>query len=417
MTFDVLGVRKDFPILERKVYGKPLVYFDNANTTQKPRQMIEALVRYYETYNANIHRAVHRLGEEATSAYEETRMKVAAFINAPGPECIVFTRNATEAINLVAYAWGRANIGEGDEILTTEMEHHSNFVPWQQLAHETGARLRIIGLTEEQTLDLRDGIESHFSDRTKLVAIVHANNTVGSINSVEEFAREAHRRGALVLIDGAQSVPHMPVDVQGLDCDFLAFSAHKMLGPTGVGVLYARRELLEEMPPFLTGGEMISKVTLEETTWNEVPAKFEAGTPNIADVIAFGAAIDYLNDLGMPAVREHEKEITAYTLRRLRQLEDVIIYGPPDVEDRGGVVSFNYPDLHPHDIGTLLDSQGVAIRAGHGCNQPLMRSLGIPGVSRASFYVYNTLEEVDVFIDALTTTRDFFSRDGGSTRR
>jgi len=409
-SLDVARIRQDFPILQRQVYGKPLVYLDNANTTQKPRQVIEALVRYYETYNANIHRAVHRLGEEATAAYEEARMKVAAFINAPSPECIVFTRNATEAINLVAYTWGRANIRAGDEILTTEMEHHSNFVPWQQLAHETGAQLRVIGLTEEQMLDLRDGIESNFSDRTKLVAIVHANNTVGTINPVAEFAREAHRRGALVLIDGAQSVPHMPVDVQALDCDFLAFSAHKMLGPTGVGVLYARRELLEEMPPFLTGGEMISKVTLEETTWNAVPAKFEAGTPNVADVIAFGAAIDYLNDLGMPDVREHEKEITAYTLRRLRQLEDVIIYGPPGVEARGGVVSFNYSDLHPHDVGTLLDSQGVAIRAGHGCNQPLMRRLGVPGVSRASFYVYNTLEEVDVLIEALKAARAFFKR-------
>lgn len=408
--FDVARIREDFPILERKVYGKPLVYLDNANTTQKPRQVIKALVRYYETYNANIHRAVHRLGEEATAAYEETRAKVAEFINAPSPECIVFTRNASEAINLVTYAWGRANIRAGDEILTTEMEHHSNFVPWQQLAHETGARLRIIGLTDEQTLDLGDGIESWFSDRTKIVAIVHANNTVGTINSVSEFAREGHRRGALVLVDGAQSVPHMPVDVQNLDCDFLAFSAHKMLGPTGVGVLYARRDLLEEMPPFLMGGEMISKVTLDQTTWNAVPAKFEAGTPNIADVVAFSAALDYLGDLGMTSVREHEKEITAYTLRRLRQLEDVTIYGPSDPEARGGVVSFNYPDLHPHDIGTLLDSQGVAIRAGHGCNQPLMRRIGVSGVCRASFYVYNTLEEVDVLVEALEAARDFFGK-------
>jgi cysteine desulfurase/selenocysteine lyase len=247
--------------------------------------------------------------------------------------------------------------------------------------------------------------------------MVHANNTVGSINSVAEFAREAHRHGALMLVDGAQSVPHMPVDVQALDCDFLAFSAHKMLGPTGVGVLCARRELLEEMPPFLTGGEMISKVTLDETTWNEVPAKFEAGTPNIADVIAFGAAIDYLTALGLPEIREHEKEIAAYTLRRLNQLEDVIVYGPSDPDKRGGAVSFNYPDLHPHDIGTLVDTHGVAIRTGHGCNQPLMRHLGVPGVCRASFYVYNTLEEVDILIDSLKAARDFFSGDGRRARR
>ena len=417
MTLDVQRIRKDFPILERKVYGKPLVYLDNAATSQKPRQVIGALVQYYENYNANIHRAVHRLGEEATAAYEEAREKVARFINAPSAECIVFTRNTSESINLVAYTWGRANLRDGDEIVTTEMEHHSNFVPWQRLAKETGARLRVIGLTEDQTLDLRDGIGAHVNERTKIVAMVHANNTVGSINPVGEFARQAHGQGALMLVDGAQSVPHMPVDVQALDCDFLAFSAHKMLGPTGVGVLYARRELLEEMPPFLTGGEMISKVTVDETTWNEVPAKFEAGTPNIADVIAFGAAIDYLTALGLPAVREHEKEITAYTLRRLNQLEDVIVYGPSDPDKRGGVVSFNYPDLHPHDVGTFVDTHGVAIRTGHGCNQPLMRHLDVPGVCRASFYVYNTLEEVDVLVDSLKAARDFFSGDGRSARR
>jgi cysteine desulfurase/selenocysteine lyase len=416
MTLDVARIREDFPILEREVYGKPLVYLDNAATSQKPRQVIEALVRYYESYNANIHRAVHCLGEEATAAYEEARDKVARFINAPSAESIVFTRNTTESINLVAYTWGRANIGEGDEIVTTEMEHHSNFVPWQRLAKEAGARLRAIGLADDQTLDLRDGIGVHVSERTKLVAMVQANNTVGSINPVAEFAREAHSKGALIIVDGAQSVPHMPVDVQALDCDFFAFSAHKMLGPTGVGVLYARPELLEEMPPFLTGGEMISKVTLDETSWNEVPAKFEAGTPNVADVIAFGAAIDYLSALGMPAVREHEKEITAYTLRRLNQLEDVMVYGPADPERRGGVVSFNYPDLHPHDIGTLVDTHGVAIRTGHGCNQPLMRRLGVPGVCRASFYVYNTPEEVDVLIDSLKAARDFFGGDGRRTR-
>ncbi|MBI2913353.1 MAG: cysteine desulfurase, partial [Chloroflexi bacterium] len=390
------------------VYGKPLVYLDNAATSQKPRQVIEALVRYYEQYNANIHRAIHCLGEEATAAYEETRAKVAAFINAPSPECIVFTRNTTEAINLVAYTWGRANIGEGDEILLTEMEHHSNLVPWQRLAAEKGASVRYIGLTEQQTLEL-NGLENVMNGRTRLAAITHVSNALGTINPIEKLAREAHRNGTMFLVDGAQSAPHMPVDVQALGCDFFAFSAHKMLGPTGVGVLCARRELLEEMEPFLGGGEMIRRVTLEGATWNDVPWKFEAGTPNIADVIAFGAAIDYLNGLGMENVRAHEVEITEYCLRRLRQMEDVIIYGPPDARERGGVVSFNYPDLHPHDVGTVLDRHGVAVRAGHHCTQPLMRRLGISGTARASFYVYNTPQEVDVLADALVAARRFFS--------
>ncbi|MCH8815251.1 MAG: cysteine desulfurase [Chloroflexi bacterium] len=408
-ALDVARIRRDFPILDRKVYGQPLVYFDNAATSQKPRQVIEALTHYYETSNANIHRAVHLLGEEATAEYEGVREKVSRFINAPSPECIVFTRNTSESINLVAYAWGRANVSAGDEIVVTVMEHHSNFVPWQQLAQETGAKLVVIGVKEDQTLDLDDGLSSYLSERTKIVAITHANNTVGTINPVKELAAEAHRAGALVLVDAAQSVPHMPVDVQDLDCDFLAFSAHKMLGPTGVGVLYARRELLAEMPPFLTGGEMISKVTIDETTWNGIPAKFEAGTPNIADVVAFGAAIDYLSDLGMQNVREHEKEITEYALRRLKQLESITIYGPEDIDVHGGVISFNYPGVHPHDVGTIVDRQGVAIRSGHGCNQPLMRSLDISGVARASFYVYNTAAEVDVFIDALGDVGDRFN--------
>jgi len=407
---DVEAIRKDFPILSRTVYGKPLVYLDSAATSQKPRQVIDALVRYYETYNANIHRAIHCLGEEATSAYEEARAKTAAFINAPSPECIVFTRNTTEAINLVAYTWGRAKISAGDEILLTEMEHHSNLIPWQRLAAEKGATIRYIGLTERHTLDL-DGLENLMNGRTRLAAITHVSNALGTINPIEKIAQQAHQNGTVFLVDGAQSVPHMPVDVQTMGCDFLAFSGHKMLGPTGVGVLYARRELLEEMEPFLGGGEMIRRVTLEGATWNDVPWKFEAGTPNIADVIAFGAAIDYLTTLGMENVRAHEVEITDYCLRRLRQLENLIIYGPPDANDRGGVVSLNYPDLHPHDIGTILDRHGVAIRAGHHCTQPLMRRLGVSGTARASFYVYNTPQEVDVLIDALKAARAFFSND------
>jgi len=408
---DVDEIRKDFPILGRQVYGKPLVYLDNAATSQKPRQVIDALVHYYETYNANIHRAIHCLGEEATAAYEEARAKAARFINAPSPECIVFTRNATEAINLVAYAWGRPNVNEGDEILLTILEHHSNLVPWQLLAKERKATVRYLDITDEGTLDL-SGLESLLSERTKIVCLNQVSNALGTINPVEDVARQAHRQGALVMVDGAQSAPHLRVDVQAMDCDFFAFSSHKMLGPTGVGVLYARRELLETMAPFISGGEMIRQVTLEGTTWNDVPWKYEAGTPNIGDVIAFGAAIDYLEAIGMENVRAHEMEITSYALRRLRQLEDITLSGPADVEQRGGVVSFNYPDIHPHDVGTILDREGVAIRAGHHCCMPLMRRLGVAGTARASFYIYNTLEEVDVLISALQKTRSFFKNDG-----
>jgi cysteine desulfurase/selenocysteine lyase len=409
MTLDVQRVRKDFPILQREVYGKPLVYLDNAATSQKPRQVIDALVNYYENYNANIHRAVHCLGEEATAAYEEARAKVAKFINAPSPECVIFTRNTTEAINLVAYTWGRENVREGDEILLTQMEHHSNLIPWQRLAAEKGATVRYIELTDTQTLAL-DGLENLFDARTRIIAMPHVSNSLGTINPVEKIAREAQRNGVAFLVDGAQGAPHLPVNVQAIGCDFYAFSAHKMLGPTGVGVLYARQELLEEMEPFLGGGEMIRKVTFEGATWNDLPWKFEAGTPNIADVIAFGAAIDYLSDIGMENVREHEIEITEYALNRLSEFDDITLYGPPDASERGGVVSFNFGDLHPHDIGTVLDRHGVAIRAGHHCTQPLMRTLGVSGTARASFYVYNTPEEVDVLVEALEAARDFFKR-------
>lgn len=409
MTLDVASIRRDFPILRQRVYGKPLVYLDNAATSQKPRQVIEALVQYYETYNANIHRAVHYLGEKATAAYEEARAKVAGFINAPSTECIVFTRNTTEAINLVAYTWGRANIHEGDEILLTEMEHHSNLIPWQRLAAEKGASVRYIGLTDQQTLEL-NGFENMLEARTRLVALPHVSNSLGTINPVERFAVEARRHGSTLLVDGAQAAPHLKVDVQALGCDFYAFSSHKMLGPTGVGVLYARRELLEEMEPFLGGGEMIRKVTLEGATWNDVPWKFEAGTPNIADVIAFGTAIDYLEAVGMANVRAHEVQITDYALRRLRELPDITIYGPPSAEERGGVISFNLADIHPHDVGTVLDRHGVAIRAGHHCAQPTMRALGVAGTARASFYLYNTLEEVDILVEGLQAARDFFKK-------
>jgi cysteine desulfurase/selenocysteine lyase len=409
---DVAAIRQDFPILQRQVHGKPLVYLDNAATTQKPRAVIEALVHFYEHHNANIHRAIHALGEEATAAYEETRAKVAQFINAPGPECIVFTRNATESINLVAYAWGRQNLGPGDEIVLTEMEHHSNLVPWQRLAQETGAVVKYIGVADDGTLALND-LDSFIGERTKLVAVTHVSNSLGTINPVADIVAAAHRCGAVALVDGAQGAPHMPVDVQALDCDFYAFSAHKMLGPTGVGVLYGRYELLDTMQPFLAGGEMIRRVRLDGANWNDVPWKFEAGTPNIADVIAFSAALDYLTDLGMDNVRAHEEELTAYALRRLLQREELIVYGPLDASRRGGVVSFNYPDIHPHDVGTILDREGVAIRAGHHCTQPLMNRLGVAGTVRASFYIYNTAEEVDALLDGIEKVRAFF----GDARR
>ena len=404
---DVEALREDFPILKREVYGRPLVYLDSAATSQKPRCVIEAIKHYYEYYNANIHRAVHCLGEEATAAYESAREKVARFINAPDASSIIFVRNTTEAINLVAHAWARHNLRPGDEVLLTEMEHHSNLVPWQMAARETGAKLRFVPVTDEGTLAL-DGLGAFVTERTKLVAMTQVSNALGTINPVAEVARAAHARGALMLVDGAQSVPHMPVDVQALDCDFLAFSGHKMLGPTGVGVLYVRPQVAKEMEPFLGGGEMIREVWLEEATWNEPPLRFEAGTPNIADVIGLGAAIDYLSALGMESVREHERELAAYALGVLGELDDLIIYGPLDPEQRGGVFSFNYADIHPHDLGTILDRQGVAVRAGHHCAMPLMRRLWVVATTLASFYVYTTKEEVDALAQALRKARAYF---------
>ena len=404
---DIERVRADFPILGREVHGRPLVYLDNAATTQKPRAVIDALVDYYSNYNANIHRGIHTLAEEATARYEETRQKVADFIGAPGPECIVFTRNTTESINLVAAAWGRKNLAKGDEIVLSVMEHHSNIVPWQMLAQDTGAQLRFIDIDEEGQLVWED-VERFIGERTKLVALAHKSNVLGTINPVRKIADLAHKHGALVLLDGAQSVPHLPTDVEELGCDFLAFSAHKMLGPTGVGVLYAPRELLEEMDPFLGGGEMIRRVRLEESTWNDVPWKFEAGTPNIGDVCAFGAAIDYLQELGMEQIRAHEQELTREALRRFSELSDVTIYGPESAETRSGVVTFNLDELHPHDLGTVLDQHGVAIRAGHHCAQPLMNRLDVVATARASFYLYNTVEELDALFEGIKAAERLF---------
>jgi cysteine desulfurase / selenocysteine lyase len=406
--FNVEDVRKDFPILQRQVHGKPLVYLDNAATSQKPRQVIDELVRYYETYNANIHRALHTLGEEATDAYEAVRAKVRRFIKSPyGDDSIVFTRNTTEAINLVANAWGRKNLQPGDEIVVSVAEHHSNLIPWQLIARERGAVLRFIDLDDEQRLR-RDQMETLIGPKTRIVALAHASNVLG-INPVREAAELAHRYGAIMVIDAAQSVPHMPVDVSDLDCDFLAFSGHKMCGPTGAGVLYARPDLLKAMDPFLGGGSMISRVYPESATWAEVPHKFEAGTPDIADVIGLGAAIEYLEGIGMADVRAHEQAITGYALERLSEIPDVVIYGPKNVEERVGVISFNYGDIHAHDLAQVLDQYGVAVRASHHCAQPLMRRLDCAATARASFYIYNTTAEVDVLVDALQEAGRFFA--------
>ena len=413
--YDVAEIRKDFPILERQVHGVPLVYLDNAATSQKPRAVIQALSDYYERYNANVHRGAHTLAIEATDAYEEARAKVARFINAPGPENIVFVRNTTEAINLVAHTWGVANVKAGDRIVVTEMEHHSNLVPWQHVARVNGAELKLIAMAKDYTLDTSD-LDELLTPATRLVAITQMSNVLGTITPVADITAAAHRVGALVLIDAAQSVPHMPVDVQALDCDFLAFSGHKMLGPTGIGVLYIRSEVSEQMDPFLRGGEMVLEVTYEDASWNEVPLKFEAGTPNIGDAIALGAAIDYLTALGMDNVREHEVALTRYAMERFAELEEVTTFGPSDLSVRGGVVSFYMSEIHPHDIGQVLDQLGVAIRAGHHCAMPLVRSrLMVPATARASFYLYNTEAEVDVLIDGLNQVLRYFG-DAASKR-
>lgn len=410
-SYDVQTIRADFPILQRRVGSNRLIYLDNAATSQKPRQVIDALVHYYENTNANVHRGLHTLAEEATEAYESARMKVAHFIGAE-PESVVFTRNTTEAINLVAYAWGLANLKAGDVIVLSEMEHHSNIVPWQLVAHITGAKLRYVPFTPEGELDM-DALERALQQEPKLVAITHVSNVLGTINPVEEITRKAHAVGAKVLIDGAQAVPHKPVDVARIDCDFYAFSGHKMLAPTGIGALYARRELLEEMPPFMGGGSMIRRVTHEYSTWADIPTKFEAGTPNIADGIAFGAAVDYLQRIGIESVQQHEQQLTAEALRLLEAEEDIVIYGPRDPKRRCGLVSFNFKHVHPHDVAQVLNQRGIAIRAGHHCCQLIMRRLDVTATARVSFYLYNTIEEVHAFWKALDDVRKVFGKYGG----
>ena len=410
--FDVEKIRLDFPILAKEIYGNPLVYLDNAATSQKPRQVIDALVDYYENFNANVHRGVHTLSMEATDKYEDAREKVSSFINSESSDSVIWTRNASESLNLVAYSWGENNINEGDEILLTPMEHHSNLVPWQELARRKNADIKFIPMLENGTLDM-DRVDDLITEKTALVSAVHMSNALGTINPVRELGVKAHRMGAKILVDGAQSVPHMPTDVQELNCDFLVFSGHKMLGPTGIGALYVKKEILESMEPFLTGGEMVLEVSYEEASWADLPMKFEAGTPNIADSIGLGSAVDYLNVLGMENVREHEKDLTTYALNRFKNadLEGLDLFGPDDPNIRGGVFSFNTPDVHPHDLGTFLDRIGIAVRTGHHCAMPLVRSLGVAATARASFYLYNTKKEVDILVDGVTEALRYF-RDG-----
>jgi cysteine desulfurase / selenocysteine lyase len=396
---DVARVRADFPILQRQVKGKRLVYLDNAATTQKPKLVIDTLSDYYSRYNSNVHRSVHTLGEEATEAYEESRNKVARFVHASPKEC-VFVRGTTEATNLVRFAWGDEAVKEGDLLVTTLMEHHSNIVPWQLLAKKKGARLKFVGLLPDGTLDMGQ-LEEVLRESPRLVAVTHCSNVLGTINDVSAVCAKAKDAGAITLVDGAQAVPHMGVDFSSICCDFYAFSGHKMLGPTGIGVLLGRKSLLEEMGPFQGGGEMIREVFLDHATWNDVPHKFEAGTVNIADSIGLGAAVDYLVNIGMDKVRDHEIRLLRYAFDQLQKLRGFKAYGPSDPEAKGGVVSFNFADVHPHDLATILDDQGIAIRSGHHCAQPLMDWLGVPATSRASFYVYNSFDDIDALRDGV----------------
>jgi len=403
------NLRKDFPILKRTVRdNKRLVYLDNASTTQKPNQVIDSITDYYRNYNSNIHRAVYSIAEEATEAYEATRDKIADFINVKDRQEIIFVRGTTEAINLVAYAWGRPHVKEGDIIVTTEYEHHSNIVPWQLLTQEKGAKLEYIGMDDNGELILDDLDKYLATGKVKLVTFSLMSNVLGTITDVEKIIEKCKAAGVLTLIDAAQAVPHMKVDVEKLGCDFFAFSGHKMLGPTGIGVLWVRKSILETMSPFHGGGDMIREVHKYETTWNDLPYKFEAGTPNIADVIGFGAAIDYLTKIGMDNVREHEVELTKYAIEKLSKVKGIHIYGTKDISKRGGVISFNFADVHPHDVAQIIDGEGIAVRSGHHCAQVLMERLNVAATSRASFYIYNTKEDIDALVNSLNIVAKVF---------
>ncbi|STP29406.1 class V aminotransferase [Enterococcus durans] len=400
-------IRQDFPILFQEVNDEPLVYLDNAATTQKPKAVLDALTDYYEHENANVHRGVHTLAERATHSYEAAREKVRSFINASETAEVLFTRGTTTSLNWVARSFGEQFIHEGDEILISYMEHHSNVIPWQQLAKKTGASLKYIELTEEGFLDMEKAKEL-INSNTKIVSIAHVSNVLGVINPVEELAQMIHEQGGILVVDGAQSTPHMAIDVQQIDCDFFAFSGHKMCGPTGIGVLYGKRKWLEQMEPVEFGGEMIDFVELYDSTWKELPWKFEAGTPNIAGAIALGHAIDYLEAIGMENIHHYEEELVAYVLPKLQQIEGLTIYGPQDPAKRTGVIAFNLDGLHPHDVATALDMEGVAVRAGHHCAQPLLKYLQVAATARASFYFYNTKQDADRLVDAILATKEFF---------
>jgi cysteine desulfurase/selenocysteine lyase len=406
-TLDAQTLRKDFPIFEQEFHGKPLAYLDSAASSQKPRQMLEAMRRFYETSYANVHRGVYELAERATEGLENAREKVRAFLNAPAAREVIFVRNATEGINLVAYAWGLTNLGPGDVVLVTELEHHSNFVPWQYVARRTGAEFRMISLTDTGELVL-DGLDELVGDETlKVVALNLVSNALGTVNAVDRVAEWAHGRGAIVVCDAAQAAPHRKVDVQAIGCDFVAISGHKMCGPSGAGALWGRAELLERMEPFLVGGHMIRKVQANETTWGELPHKFEAGTAAMAEAVGFGAAIDYLGAIGLDSIEQHETELTTYALERLADVPGIRLFGPP-AERRSGIVSFAFDDVHPHDVAQVLDWEGVAVRAGHHCCQPLMARLGVAATTRASFYLYTIPEEIDRLVEGLHRVRKVF---------
>ncbi|MGE6378659.1 cysteine desulfurase [Peribacillus muralis] len=401
-------IRKLFPILDQEVNGQPLVYLDSAATSQKPAAVIEAIEQYYRGYNSNVHRGVHTLGTKATDAYEGAREKVRKFINASSTEEIIFTRGTTTSLNTVARSYGGANVREGDEIVISYMEHHSNIIPWQQLAKEKGAVLKYLPLQEDGTISL-DDVRATITDATKIVSIMQVSNVLGVINPVKEIAKIAHEHGAIMVVDGAQSTPHLKVDVRELDCDFFAFSGHKMVGPTGIGVLYGKKELLEKMEPVEFGGEMIDFVGLHESTWKELPWKFEGGTPIIAGAIGLGAAIDFLEEIGLDHIERHEHQLAAYAIEKMSAVEGLTIYGPKDAEKRAGVVTFNIDDVHPHDVATVLDADGIAVRAGHHCAQPLMKWLDVSSTARASFYLYNTEEDIDKLVSGLVKTKEYFS--------
>ena len=401
------GIVKDFPILQRKINDNKLIYFDNAATTQKPNQVIESISNFYTNTNSNIHRGVHTLSMESTYEYDQAKDKVAEFINSPNSESIIFTRGTTESINLVAETWGKANLDESSEIVITELEHHSNIVPWQELIKDTNSKLKYIPINSDGTLNY-ENLNQIINSNTKIVSLTHVSNGIGTINNIKKIITAAQSVGAITLIDAAQSAPHMPIDVQDLGCDFLAFSGHKMLGPTGIGVLYGKKNILEEMPAYQKGGDMILEVTYEKSSWNEVPFKFEAGTPNIAGAIGLKSAIDYLNLISMDSIREHEKELTEHILKEMRNIDGIDILGPESVEDRAGLVSFNIPNVHPHDLGTYLDTKGIAIRTGHHCAMPLIKKLGSHSSARASFYVYNTKNEINEFVTQINNSIKYF---------